>query len=128
MAEPDPLAVPEAYGERPWEQPGNARRDCPPHRGNWLLLLGSVALACGVLSCTGLPALVGIGLGAGVMLAAADDLVRMDAWLLDPLGQESTSKARRRAMWGLILSLIGLMIFLAICVMMLPWVIFFSVG
>jgi hypothetical protein len=48
---PDPAPQPDpAADPHPWESWGTARRDCAPHRGNWLLLLARLALACAALS------------------------------------------------------------------------------
>jgi hypothetical protein len=51
MAEPDPTREHEDEGEpRPWERPGQVRRDVAPHRGPWLLLSAWVGLSFSVLS------------------------------------------------------------------------------
>jgi hypothetical protein len=67
-------------------------------------------------------------LAIGIVQAARHDVDRMVAGSLDPQGHEHICRARRRAVLGLILNLIGLTIFLVTCWLMLPWVIFGAVG
>jgi hypothetical protein len=94
-------------GERPWERLGCARRDCEPHRGDLLLLLGDVSMACGMLALgTVLPALVGLPLGIAVIVMAKKDLARMDAGLMDPDGREPATVASIRAAHGARFSLL----------------------
>jgi hypothetical protein len=115
----------------------NLRRDYLPHRGNLLILLGTVACAIGVL--TGLDSmalavwrvtrslilsnailgsailahLIGILLAVYVILAARHDLARMREGSIDTKGYELTSKARQRAVYGLVLLLTWLLLALA---------------
>jgi hypothetical protein len=130
MADSDPLPVPESWDERPWGRPGSPPRDCPPHRGHWLLLLASVTLACGILSFLCLPGLLGLPLGFVTAGMARRDLDQMDAGSLDPRGRESTSKALRQAEVGTLINILGLValaLFLA-WRWIVGWVIFNAVG
>jgi hypothetical protein len=79
--------------DRPWELPGGVRRDCTPHRSNLLILLGSVALVFGVLSCVLLPALVAIPLGLACWVLVERDLARMRKGQMDPGGRRATEEA-----------------------------------
>jgi hypothetical protein len=38
-------------GARPWERPGELRRDCEPHRARLILALAGLAEFCGVFAC-----------------------------------------------------------------------------
>jgi hypothetical protein len=129
MADPDPLLGPELCEERPWGGPGNPRRDCLPHRGNWLMRLASVTMACGILSfLLFLPVLVGIPLGIATIDMARRDLKQMDAGSLDPQGRKFTSKALRRAGVGALLNILGLVPIAIILSWVWGWVIFYVVG
>src|SRR5262245_40727867 len=83
---------PPPYDPRPpWERPGFVRRDCDPHRGEPLALLGSVSLLFGVMSlCLCLPALIAVPVGAAVWVTARRDLDKMRAGLMDPEGRPRT--------------------------------------
>ena len=94
---------------RPWEGPGAVRRDCEPHRGDHLALLGTVSV---VLSAAGwvfslLLPLVGIGLGVAVVVMARRDLAKMRSGLMDPAGECAVKAARRRSVWGIVLGLLA---------------------
>jgi hypothetical protein len=82
-------------GERPWERPEAVRRDCPPHRGPLLLLLGYAAL---VLSLSGVCLLVtswlAVALACTVAWLAWRDLERMDLGEMDPGGRDQAETAR----------------------------------
>lgn len=74
----------EGADDRPWERPrrqGGVRRDCDPHRGTLILVLGILSL---VLSCIGLP------LGIAAVIMGRRDLKRMDAGEVDPDGRGLT--------------------------------------
>jgi hypothetical protein len=92
---------------QPWEQPGAVRRDCEPHRGPWLHLLGGSALACGVLSVL-VPLGVPLGLILGVWVAreCTADLAKMRAGLMDPAGREVAVNARGLGFAGLVMSVV----------------------
>jgi hypothetical protein len=110
MSGPEPNAVTEP---RPWEEPGQWRRDGVPHRGRLLNGLAVAAAVCAVLGwglC--LPAPVGFGLGVLVWLMARRDLRLMEAGLMDPAGRELTETARRV---GISYACLGLIPSLVLC-------------
>jgi hypothetical protein len=89
------------------------RRDCEPHRGNWLLLLAGLALLFTLCSLCLVPfTLVSIPLGDAVGRMAQHDLRQMEAGLLDPRGRDVTERAER---WGLAAVVCSL-----VCLMLLP--------
>src|SRR5690348_2510613 len=106
-------------GERPWEGPGAVRRDCEPHRGPLLGVLGGLALLCALLSpallCLVPPPLglegfvpswlAGVALGGVVFTLARRDLRRMAAGLMDPEGEAATEGARNRAFGAVVVGL-----------------------
>ena len=92
---------------RPWDQPGQVRRDCEPHWGDLLMLLGAISLGCGLLSCLVVPALVGVALGFTVLEMARRDLNRMGAGQMDPAGKGLAEKAMGLASGGIVGSLLG---------------------
>ena len=93
---------------RPWDVPGNVRRDAVPHRGLLLAGLGMVALGCGFLSAfLAIPALVAFPLGLAVRRMADHDLHEMQQGRMDPAGRRQTVLA---LLWGSVgagLSLLG---------------------
>src|SRR5262249_41477772 len=116
MAEPDPSAAREDEAEaRPWEQPGQVRRDVEPHRGPWLLLVGWIGLGFAALTVPlalvvwlellpmpsllivsevcGLCALVGFALGVAALGLGGRDLARMRAGAIDPAGEKDADRA-----------------------------------
>jgi hypothetical protein len=115
--------------DRPWEQPGAVRRDCEPHRGPALRLLGwaGVTLMAGglPLGCCGTvllgpvplpgglagPALLfllpALALTSGVAWAARRDLAGMREGLRDPAGRRETQAAKWLGDVGLVLGLLG---------------------
>ena len=98
-------------GERPWELPGAVRRDCAPHRGAILGVLGTVALMCGILAVVlVVPGLVGLPLSFAVLRMSDRDLARMRRGLLDPAGRAETEKAGDLADASLLLSVAGVLI------------------
>jgi hypothetical protein len=79
---------------RPWEQPGQWRRDGLPHRGRMLEVLASVAaVTAGLGWVFWIPAPVGVVLGALVWLLARRDRRLMDAGVMDPAGRGPTENA-----------------------------------
>ena len=97
--------------DRPWERPGAVRRDCEPDRGDLLLLLGTLSLACGALSCCLLvPGFLGLPLGMTVMAMAGRDLRQMEAGRMDPQGEHRTEEAEGRAFAGALFSIPGIML------------------
>src|SRR5262245_38433775 len=116
MAEPQQQPEPLPQGEeRPWEAEGNVRRDCEPHRGNWLnlfatlaLLLGAVAGACIYFGVVSVP------FGIVVWRLASRDLAKMRAGRMDPNGEKQTRDARNCARVAVFIPLVGLLIWATI--------------
>jgi hypothetical protein len=108
----EPLLPEAGEAHRPWEERGAVRRDCAPHRGNVLRLLGGVALACGGLSwCLAVPALIGLPLGVAVWVVVQRDLDRMKAGAMDPQGRALTLQAMDWGIAGAVLSFMALFVF-----------------
>jgi hypothetical protein len=104
MSGPEPDA---ATDPRPWEQPGQWRRDGLPHRGRLLCGLAAAAAGCTVLGwCLVFPAPVGLGLGLLVWSLARRDLRLMASGQMDPAGRELTRGAGRDGLVAACLSLI----------------------
>src|SRR5262249_39908409 len=109
----DPDRHPEAEEPRPWEETGVVRRDCEPHRGELLRLIGIGSLAAplaGLLLSPLLGFLAGISLGATVWVLAGGDLAKMEAGLMDPEGRRVTRTARRLGLAGVLVSLCVLVV------------------
>jgi hypothetical protein len=82
---------------------GQVRRDCEPHHGPLLQLLGAASVVLGVLSvCVLLPSLVGFPLGVGVWRMARQDLEKMHLGRMDPDGRHETEDARAGALNGML--------------------------
>lgn len=91
--------------ERPWEKPGQVRRDCEPHRSSLLFLMARTSLVCGLLSlCLCFPALVGLPLAVLAYTLANRDLGRMEDGTMDPAGASQARRARDTAFAGALLS------------------------
>src|SRR2546423_1520291 len=104
---PENLDSPEGE-DRPREERGAVRRDCEPHRGAFLDLLGLVTLVCGLCSyCLVVPGLGGLPLGVATLLMARRDLGLMKAGLMDPAGRTRTEGAATFAWIGIIFNLQG---------------------
>jgi hypothetical protein len=85
-----------------------ARRDCEPHRGSFLQLLGAASMLLGILSiCFLLPSLAGVPLGLWVWRMARLDQEQMHSGLMDPDGKEAVEVAHRWAVDGLRLCVIS---------------------
>jgi hypothetical protein len=80
--------------ERPWErrQRRPVRRDCEPHRGQLVLILGIVSLVA--LACGGFGAVVGLPCAIIAWILGTKDLARMEAGTMDPEGQGITQAGR----------------------------------
>ncbi len=106
--EPKRPADPEEGRPRPWERRGATRRDCLPHRGNWLVLLASLALVLAVSSlCLLATGLVAAPFGWAVGRAARQDLDCMAAGRMDPDGRAETREAMYLAQLALALGTVG---------------------
>jgi hypothetical protein len=73
--------------ERPWEQPyheAEVRRDCEPHRGNVVLILGILSL---VLFWA---PLVGLIIGIVVIMMGRTDMKKIENGQMDPQGKGTT--------------------------------------
>jgi hypothetical protein len=85
---------------RPWELPGNVRRDCAPHRGMLLMLMGLAALGFGFASVfLVVPALVAVPLGLATRRMARHDLTQMRLGAMDPEGRRVTVLSE---LWGVV--------------------------
>jgi hypothetical protein len=89
----------------PWERPGQVRRDAEPHRGRVLLVLATVSVVCGYLSCClVVPSFLGLACAIAAFAVSTDDLARMRAGLMDPRGYGLTDAASDRSIDGLLLN------------------------
>jgi hypothetical protein len=81
------------------------RRDCEPHRGRWIALLGnvSVVLAALALPLCGLPGLLGLPLGVAAWVMGSADLAKIRAGTMDPQGFSKTSLGRECGIVGAVL-------------------------
>jgi hypothetical protein len=105
---------------RPWEQLGQAPRDAEPHRGPSLLLLATLSVVCGFLSCCFVvPSLIGLPLAAAVLTLSARDLTRMRAGMVDRRGYGLTEAACSRSTMGLIVSLAVVTLFVCFIIRLL---------
>jgi hypothetical protein len=103
MTDPNPPPVPEPEEARPWERPGQVRRDCEPHRGALLDRLGGLSIVFGLLAMVSwAPAFLGLPLAFLVLIVARDDLAKMDAGRMDPDGRLQTERAQDHAWLGLL--------------------------
>jgi len=93
--------------DRPWERPGAVRRDCEPHRGDVLLLLGQLSYVLAFASCFGgIAAVAALPLAVVVSMLAARDLMEMRQRHMDPAGSESLHAARLWAAFAVAFSLV----------------------
>jgi hypothetical protein len=119
-----PTSQPDADEPRPWERSGAARRNCVPHRGPLLRLLGTAAVLYAVAALT-LPCLAviprgllvfvplwlgGLASAVAVLTLARRDLALMAAGRMDPAGRPATATARDRATNAAALSFLVLVI------------------
>jgi hypothetical protein len=101
--------------ERPWEAEGNVRRDCEPHRGNWLGLFGTLAVLLGAVAGACIYfGVVSVPFGIVVWRLASRDLAKMRAGRMDPNGEKQTRDARNCARAAVFIPLVGLLIWAAI--------------
>jgi len=93
--------------DRPWERPPAQRLDFEPHRGRLLLVLATLSVVCGWLSCCFVvPSLLGLPLALGACLVARHDLNRMRVGLVDRGGYGQTEAALSRSIDGLCLNIL----------------------
>jgi hypothetical protein len=94
-----------AVEDRPWERPGQLRRDAAPHRGWVLLALAAVSVVCGWLACClVVPSFLGFPLAVAACLLSRQDMARMRAGLVDRDGWGHTYRAWDLSITGLILN------------------------
>src|SRR5271154_5773482 len=95
--------------ERPWEQPGHARRDCEPHRGELLCTLTSLNLLFSLFTCPFLP-IAFLTLPLGILLArlARRDIARMRKNEMDPQGLVKTVHAVEAGLNAVLVSLLSM--------------------
>jgi hypothetical protein len=97
MAAEDP-----PWGQKDW----SAKITLPGSRGSLLIVLANAAMICGILSwCLLLPAIPALILGIIVVAVANAELAKMEQQEFDPEGKSELEWARRRALWGIGLSL-----------------------
>ena len=100
MSDAEPLNRPEPE-DRPWERQGGVRRDNEPHRGPFLLLLGTASLVCGLLSlCLVVTAVLGLPLAVLAYTLARHDTARMETGNMDREGLRLAELAQERALIG----------------------------
>src|SRR5262245_18375415 len=98
MTQPPPQQGTDEANFRPWELPGEVRRDRVPHRSRFLLVLGIVALFLSIPTFPFvLPGLIRSALGAAVWHLANQDLHDSRRGLMDLDGEAATSDARMPA-------------------------------
>lgn len=80
------------------------RRDCEPHRGSWIQLLGTGSFIMGLLSffLCGISGLVAVPAGVCALVMANRDLAKMEEGIMDPAGRTQTNTGRQLAMLGVI--------------------------
>jgi hypothetical protein len=105
MSEPKPEPGTREDDFRPWELPGNVRRDCAPHRGEFLLLLARVAEVFSIFFLFVIPAVIGLALGITVWILVRHDLRLLQKGLMDPAGRPLLERARRRSLWAVLCAL-----------------------
>jgi len=95
--------------DRPeWERPGAVRRDCEPHRGGLVLVLGIIGLC---LSFPHILAVMGLPLSLAAWIMGSSDLARMKAGEMDPQGQANTRGGRICGIIGTVISLLWFAVF-----------------
>ena len=112
--------------DRPWEQPGELRRDAEPHRGRILILLAAATSVSGILTPF-LPILfckfplpyrhdlcflimlvlsgAGLLVGLTTWVMARADLSKMQTGMMDRHGKALTEEAKNWNFSGLLLNL-----------------------
>jgi hypothetical protein len=102
----------------PWEKPGSIRCDFESHRGGLIHTLGIVSLIAGIVSllCAIFAAPVGLAAGIAAWWMAAIDLTKMRTGTMHSSGRMATESGRTRGIIGSILSLGGIVLFVALFV------------
>jgi hypothetical protein len=99
--------------ERPWEHSHRrpVRRDCEPHRGQIVLVLGIISLVVtpGSVCCYGIPSLIGLALAIPAWVLGRRDLEKMRQGLMDPEGQGITQGGMICGIIGTILNAFGVL-------------------
>jgi hypothetical protein len=86
----------------PWQKPGAVPRDCAPHRGPLIRLLGTVSIITGGLALfCGLTAPLALLTGVAAVVLAGRDLRQMVAGRMDPQGAEGTWAGQHRGETGI---------------------------
>jgi hypothetical protein len=95
-------------GVGPGRAPFWVRRDCEPHRGAWIQLLGVASLILGVLSLflCGVPSALALPFGIVAWVMSGRDLAKMEAGLMDPAGMAQTRTGRQCGIIGVVFSLL----------------------
>jgi hypothetical protein len=100
---------------RPWEEEGEVRRDCDPHRGGVVLTLGIAGLVLAVPTfCCPVVALAGVGMSVAAWILGHGDLRRMRRGVVDPDGRGSTQAGM---ICGIIGTIIGVLCALPVSIM-----------
>jgi hypothetical protein len=117
---------PEHPDERPWEQQGAVRRDCEPHRAEFLLTLAYISVFFAFVSlCCWILAPISLGLGILVWAMAARDLALMHRGLLDPRGKERTAQAKHNAQAAILVTAVFATFWVRVWVSNPRWELFF---
>jgi hypothetical protein len=108
--------------ERPWErrEQRRVRRDCEPHRGGTVLLLGIIGLG---LSLMGWPGVVGLPIGITAWVMAHGDLRKIRAGEMDPGGHSLTRAGRICGIIGTLCSSCFLLLIVAGFTLVIPFAI-----
>src|SRR5262245_9964450 len=101
---------PDGYGDpRPWEQPGECRRDCEPYDGRLVRVLAWSALGITILGlCLPLLCLVSLALGVVALRLARRDLDRGRGGLLTPEDVKRAHDAARFSMSSVVATVVPL--------------------
>jgi hypothetical protein len=100
----------------PWEAAGESRRDCQPHRAEALQTLARLGMLAGGLSFPFFfPCVPGLTLGALTRLLARRDLDLICRGHMDHRGYHTTLRALSEARAALVLSLLGLLLWIFVC-------------
>src|SRR5262245_9378794 len=93
--------------DRPWEVPGQCRRDCAPHRAEFLSGLAKVSAFLAILSFLLVPSFFALALAISVWCMARRDLRVMSSGLMDVAGFSKTAHAREIARFAVAWSILS---------------------